>query len=256
MYDLPQSFAEERKPFVIPSNYKKMGIISDQHIPYHSIKNNELTIDHLIKEKIDCLLINGDLIDCYQLSHFVKDPRKRSVADELEATRKYLNVLKKEIGVKIFLKEGNHEERYSKYLMVKAPELLSVREFRMDILLRLGEKMIEWIGDKRKIMAGGLSIIHGHELNMKGVTVNPARTLFLKAKVSALCSHLHLPSQHSGKRMDDHVIGCWSTGHLGDESPLFAPYNEWMPGFAIVDINGKEFEVSNYKIVKNKVYRT
>ena len=255
-YNLPESFEEQRQPFLIPSQYKKIGLLADVHIPYHSLKNNEIAIDALIKYNVDCVIINGDLLDFYQLSKFQKDPRKRSVADELEATRQYLDVLAQYIGKRIFYKLGNHDERYEKYLMTKAPELLGISEFRLDILLKLGEKKIEYITDKRKIMAGGLTILHGHELNMKSVIVNPARSLFLKAKVSSLCSHLHIPSHHPGKRIDGHIIGCWSTGHLGDESPHYAPYNEWMPGFAIIDVDGKEFEVSNFKNVNNKAYRT
>lgn len=81
-------------------------------------------------------------------------------------------------------------------------------------------------------------------------------TLFLRTYTSSLCSHLHLPSFHGEKRSDGHIVGCWSTGHLGEESPDYAPYNKWQLGFATVDLDGKEFEVSNYKIINSKVYRT
>lgn len=170
--------------------------------------------------------------------------------------RALLDVFQKELPkAKIYFKMGNHEDRYEKYLIGKAPELLGCSEFRLDVLLKLGERRIEFITDKRMIKAGGLSIFHGHELNINSI-VNPARTLYLKAKVSALCGHLHRPSGHSVKRADGHIVGTWSTGHLGEESPLYAPFNDWQHGFAVIDLNGKEFEVNNYKIMKGKIYRT
>lgn len=256
-YNLPKSFEQERDPFVLPGNYKRLGIISDLHIPYHSIEAITTTFDSFLKYGIDSLLINGDLIDFYQLSKFMKDPRKRSVKDELDATRLFLDIINSVFpDARKFYKLGNHDIRYENWLKTKAPELLEIAEYRLDILLRLAEKRIEFIDDKTIVKAGGLTVVHGHELNMKSVTVNPARTLYLKSKVSTLCSHLHVASQHAGKRIDKHVIGCWSTGHLSEESPDYAPYNEWVHGFATVDIEGKEFEVSNYKILKGRAYRT
>lgn len=254
---LPQSSEENRYPFILPSNYKRTAIISDIHIPYHSVKSNEIILNKLISLNPDSIVINGDFLDFYQLSKFMKDPRKRSVADELEAGRQYLDLLAMNFpDARIFYKLGNHDERYENYLKNKAPELLNIPDFSLDILLRLGEKRIEYITDKRAIEIGGLTVVHGHEMNINSVNVNPARTLFLKAKVSALCSHLHVASQHSAKRMDKHVVTCWSIGHMGEESPLFAPFNEWIWGFAVVDHESMEFEVSNYKVIDNKVYRT
>lgn len=255
-FNLPESYAQEIVPYIIPESIKKLGIISDIHIPYHNIPAILLALDYLIKEKIDGLLINGDMLDFHMLSKFSPDPRKRHVDEELESARDFLDALQSALpGVMIYFKKGNHDIRYEKWLMRKAPELLGISEFRLEILLRLGEKKIECIEDKIMIKAGGLSIFHGHELNLKSISVNPARSLFLKTKVSSLCSHLHFPSSHTAKRADGHIIGCWSIGHLGEESPDYAPYNEWQHGFAIVDLNGKEFEVNNFKIMKGKVYR-
>ena len=256
-YHLPESFATERPPFKLPIQYKRLGIIADLHVPYHSIPALTATFDYFSSKGIDSLIINGDLIDFYQLSRFQKDPRKRSVKFELDSVGAFFDALKMWFPqVKVFYKKGNHDIRYDKWMQVKAPEFLDIENFDFANVLKLRERDIELIDDKTYIKAGGLTVVHGHELNMKSVTVNPARTLFLKAKVSSLCAHLHTPSHHAGKRIDGHVTGCWSMGHLGEESPDYAPYNEWCHGFAIVDIDKEEFEVSNYKILKNKVHRT
>ena len=256
-FNLPNSLETIRKPFIIPGMYKRLGILSDLHIPYHSNNAIAIAFEQFLIDKVDSILLNGDIIDFYQLSSFMKDPRKRSVKYELDSVREFLLSLKKTFSkAKIFFKKGNHETRYEKYLTLKAPELLGNTEFELEFLLKLHELNIDIIDDKTYIKAGGLSIFHGHELKMKSITVNPARTLYLKAKLSALCSHLHAVSQHSGRRIDGHIIGCWSTGHLAEESPDYAPYNEWSHGFAEVLIEGKEFEVHNYKIINNRAFRT
>ena len=67
-FNLPDSYENIRKPFVIPSIYKRLGILSDIHIPYQS--NNALAIafETFLIDKVDSILLNGDIIDFYQLS--------------------------------------------------------------------------------------------------------------------------------------------------------------------------------------------
>ena len=253
---LPTSYAQEFKPFIVPDIFKKTAILNDIHIPYHDYSANQTALEFLKKSGIDSIILNGDILDFYGISRFEKDPRKRSVKDEIEAVKEYLDLLEKQFGVKVFWKNGNHDERFEKYIMAKAPELLGIRVFELDSLLGLAERKIDYITDKRRIMLGGLSVFHGHELNIKSMTVSPARTLYLKSKISSIMGHLHISSHHSAVRADGHVVGTWSIGHLGEAHPQYAPYNEWGHGFAIVDRDGKEFEVNNFKIMKNKVFRT
>jgi predicted phosphodiesterase len=61
--------------------------MSDIHLPYHSVEALTTAIQFLKDEKIDALILNGDTRDFYQASRFQKDPRKRSLAHELEANR-------------------------------------------------------------------------------------------------------------------------------------------------------------------------
>lgn len=86
-YKLPESEAAERKPFVLPKACNNILVISDLHIPYHDVAAITAAIEYGKKNKINCILINGDLIDFYQLSRFEKDPRKRRVKEEFDAPR-------------------------------------------------------------------------------------------------------------------------------------------------------------------------
>jgi predicted phosphodiesterase len=252
-WKLPESDETKYEPFIIKA--KKIAVLSDIHIPYHSIAALSAALDFIQSEKPDAILLNGDTIDFYGLSRFMKDPRKRSVAHELQATRDFLDILS-QFGAKIYFKIGNHEERYEHYLMRVAPELLGVREFELKHLLGLDARGIDLIGDKRIIKANNLNIVHGHEFGQSIFSpVNVARGLFLRGKVSAMQGHNHSVSEHTESNMNGDIITTWSLGCLCELNPAYLPINKWSHGFAIVDLseNGKDFHVRNYRIHKGKI---
>jgi predicted phosphodiesterase len=252
-WKLPQSEETIYEPFIIKA--KKLAVLSDIHIPYHSVTALSAALDFIQAEKPDAILLNGDTIDFYGLSRFMKDPRKRSVAHELQATRDFLDVLS-QFGAKIYFKIGNHEERYEHYLMRVAPELLGVREFELKHLLELDARGIDLIGDKRIMKANDLNIVHGHEFGQSIFSpVNIARGLFLRGKVTAMQGHNHAVSEHTESNMNGEITTTWSLGCLCELNPAYLPINKWAHGMAIVDLseNGKDFHVRNYRIHKGKI---
>jgi len=255
-YNIPESFESSYEPYVMPLVHKRTLVIADMHVPYHNFVGVLTMLEFAQKLKCDSVIINGDFMDFHQLSHFLRDPRRRNFAQEIESGNQMLDVIQKAFpSAKIFYKLGNHDERYEKYLMSKAPELIGAPSFTFANNFNLYVRGVECIDDQRIIYTGKLAVLHGHEINMRGVLVNPARTLYTRTKCSAICSHLHTPSKHNARRIDNHVVSCWSTGHLGEEHPPYARNNEWALGFAFVEYDKTEFEVSNYSIIDHKVYR-
>ncbi len=251
-YKIPESEESKYLPFVIKA--KRLAVLSDIHVPYHSIEALTAAFDMISKEKPDAILLNGDTIDFYGLSRFMKDPRKRSVAHELQACNELLDVLQ-QFNSKIYYKLGNHDERYEHYLMHKAPELLGIPEFKFENLLKAKDRGMEVIGEKRIIKANKLNIIHGHEYPSVFSPVNIARGLYMKGKVSAMQGHNHQTSEHTETDMNGEIVTTWSLGCLCELNPAYMPLNRWSHGFAIVDLNdnGKDFHVRNYRIYKGKV---
>lgn len=255
-YNLPESDETVYEPYHI-KGFKKVGILSDIHLPYHSLDAITLAIQHLRKSKIDALLLNGDVLDFYQLSRFVKDPSKRSFAHELNTFKKFFEVLQKQLKCKIFYKIGNHDLRYEKYLLEKAHELIGVKEFSFDSLIKARANGIEIIGDKTVMKLNSLNGIHGHEY-IGGISapVNVARGLYLRGKVSAFQGHNHSSSSHTESDMNGKVTTTYSIGCLAELHPSYMPLNKWNWGFAEVflDDNGADFEFYNHTIYKGKVY--
>jgi predicted phosphodiesterase len=253
-YNLPESFEESFEHYHFPARFKNIGVMSDIHIPYHSNSAIEEAIDYFINKKVDSIFLNGDILDCYMLSKFQPDPRKRHFGEEILAFQQFIRTLKKNVTQNIYYKIGNHEERYEKMMIVKAPEFLGVPHFDFENVLGCKELGVEVIKDQRIVYIGNLPVFHGHEVNMKAVSVNPARSLFLKTHATALCSHLHRTSQHTEPSINEDIT-CWSTGHLSEEHPKYARINKWNWGCARIEKNEEgDFEVINVNLTKNKLF--
>ena len=264
---LPRGEKNDFSPFVLqPGSY---GVISDLHIPYHDLFAIELAIEHFLKKKIKNLIINGDVIDAYQLSHWQRDPKQREFKYERDLLRGFLKELVKDF--KVILKLGNHCERYESFLMSKAPEVWGMEIQTFEAALSVEAERdeegrvtkifsnnlldkVKVIKNKRIIKAGKLNVLHAHELQ-KGITspVNPARGFFMKAKASVLGAHHHQTSEHIASDINGKVTGCFSSGCLCDMHPNYAPINSWNLGFVEFSHDGEDFEVSNYKIINGKV---
>ena len=255
-YCLPESYSNDFTPYEIKQS--RVLIISDLHFPYQNNKAIELALDYGKSKKVDCILINGDLIDFANISRHEKDFRARSIAEEFEAVRVFLKTLRLHFPkTKIVFKLGNHDERWEKFLYAKAPEIFDVSDFQLEILLRFGELKIDVVKDKRPVRLGKLTALHGHELAGGGAGgVNPARATFLKTIDSVIVGHYHKTSQHTETTLSGEVISVNSVGCLCDLNPLYMPINKHNLGFAYCEINIKtgEYHLENLKIIKGKIY--
>lgn len=251
-YNLPESDEAVYEPFNLKA--KRLLVLSDIHIPYHNIEALTCAFDFAKGEKPDAILLNGDTLDFFGLSRFSKDPKARSFAHELKTFKEFMDVIKKTFNAKVYFKIGNHEERYFHFLWMKAHEIVGVEEFELENIIKSRAEGIEIIKDKRIMKAGDLNIIHGHEFGGSVFSpVNIARGLFLKGKVSAMQGHNHSSSEHSESNMNGELTTTWSLGCLCELHPAYLPINKWNHGFALVDIDGHNFEVRNKRIHKGKI---
>lgn len=254
-YKLPESDETIYEPYRI-LGHKRVAIFSDVHVPYHSIDCLTAAIRFVKNERVDGLLLNGDTLDCHMLSRFLRDPKKRNFKQELDTFKALFEVLDRELGCKIYLKIGNHCERYEHFLQQKAGELIGVEEFTFESIIKARARGIEIIGDKRVMKLNALNGIHGHEY-IGGISapVNIARGLYLRGKVSAFQGHNHTTSEHSETDMDGKITTTWSLGCMSELHPAYLPLNKWNHGFAIVDLdtNGVDYEFRNKRIFKGKV---
>ena len=254
-YNLPESDEESFEVFYI-NGHKRILILNDIHLPYHSIQAITAAFDFAKQEKPDAIFVNGDLLDFHQLSYFEKDPKKKSFPTELAMFKAFFQTLQEVFGVKVYFKFGNHEERYERFLFQKAKELVGVEEFELQNIIKARAEGIEIIKDRRIVDMNGLPFVHGHEFG-RGVfsPVNAARGLFLQAKHSCVKGDCHTSSEHTEPNVYGKIMTTYSVGCLCGLNPHWLPINKWNQGFAIMDAdtNGVEYQFRNYRIYKGRV---
>ncbi|MCP4639463.1 MAG: hypothetical protein GY851_03475 [bacterium] len=229
----------------------------DVHVPYHNDRALHAALNYGVENKANVIHLAGDAMDMFSLSKWEKDPRERKFNRELGAMKALLAAIRKGFPrAKIVYQIGNHEERYESYMYCKAPELLDVSDFLLEKLLDFKKYNVIKVGDKRPVKFGDLPVLHGHEWKSGfSAPVNPARTLFLKAKCNAACGHLHQTSQHSETDLEGKVVSTWSAGCLCDTHPDYAPINKWNHGCMLIKVDRDgAFEVRNQRIIKGRVY--
>lgn len=253
-YGLPES---EEKPAVIytmPTANNNILVLSDVHLPYQNNKALTLALDYGKKENINTILLLGDIMDMHKASFHEQDPKKRDLTYEFEICRQFLDVLKNAFpNAKIFYKEGNHEVRWERFLRVKAPIVLDMQEFRLQTILKLGERGITWIPNNQVMKIGKLYAIHGNEYKGSG-GINAARTLWLRAGESTICGDKHKTQTMLKTNISQKVHGTFVVGCLCELNPDYLSLNEWNLGFAVIKVlKGGEFEVYNKAIIDGKV---
>ena len=254
-FKMPESHAETFEPFIISQS--KVLILSDLHFPYQNNEAIELAIKYGKEKNVNTVLINGDMLDMPQHSRHERDWRNRSTKQEFDCVRQFLCYLRQEFPTqRIIFKQGNHDERWEKWLYVKAPEIFDDEYFHLPQRLGFNELRIEEVKDKRPIKIGKLTVLHGHELAGGSGGVNPARATFLKTLDSVLVGHYHKTSQHTEASMYGDVYSVNSVGCLCGMNPQYMPINKWNLGFAYVEheIKTGDYILHNLKIIKGKVY--
>jgi predicted phosphodiesterase len=254
-YKMPPTMAEPWTPHVLGVT-GRIGILSDVHVPYHDERAVRVAVDHLLEVGIDALVLNGDIADFYAISRWIKDPRQRDFAGELEACRDFIGWIREQFpDIPMVYKAGNHEERFQIFIWQHAPELSKDRLTSLQAWLHLDEHDITLIEEKRPIMLGKLPVLHGHEKGT-GISapVNQARGAFMRLHHTVLEGHGHRTSVHCEPDMFHSETTCWSTGCLCDLAPDYARLNKWNHGFAIATVHaGGEFDVANLRIADGKV---
>lgn len=266
--EMPPSIAEPWEPYFLPAKIKKLLVLSDIHIPYHSELALRTAVDYGIEAGCDGVLLNGDWADFFSISRYDKNPSKVKFRKEMRAIKQMFDWLRAKFPkAPIIAKAGNHEERWDHYLWNHAAVLSDHPHMLLRRWLGFKKRGIEWVGDQRPIIfcgeyvngevVGGLPILHGHEL-AKGLAtpVNQARGMFLRTIHTLLCGHGHRTSQHTEPDLWHHEITCWSTGCLCDLRPEYARTNKWNWGFAVLHRKqGNAYHVDNLRISKKGTVR-
>lgn len=251
---IPDSWYNEKEPYILPKTENRIAIMNDIHIPFHSIPHLRTAIDYIFEWKPNTIILNGDIMDCYAGSIFLRDPNYRDLAKEAQITRQFLEFIRNKFpDTKIYYKFGNHEQRWQFYLWRKAEEMSNLNEIKLENVLKLYQYHIEYIPPDQIILAGKLNIAHGHEIFSSAGAINVARNLRLKAFDNLIVGHFHRTQEDIATTISGKAVGVWTIGCLCGLRPTYRPTSFWNAGFGLVEWEDDFFSVQNKKIILNKV---
>ena len=250
-----------------PKNGKSLKalLLADLHIPYQDDLAIALALDHGLSQNPDIVVVPGDAFDCYAISQFKKDPARAHFGTEVEISKEIFRTLDEKISScasvkeKIFIK-GNHEGRLEHELWGDSKKLAGLKILTIPIIYELKDMGWEYVDNESLLLndcqvfkLGKLPIIHGHEVRLRGgQLINVARWYYLKCKQSVMVFHWHVVQEYITKKLDLTHEGAFVSGCLCLTQD-YAPFNEWVQGFTIVDFTEHDFSVRNLKIINGKV---
>jgi predicted phosphodiesterase len=257
-FELPKSLAKPIPPLVIPKSIGRILILNDIHFPFHEPEPLKIALEFGKSRGVEGIYLNGDIVDCYQISRFDKDRRGPQLFEEREMLFEFFEILNKMFpNIPKYFKVGNHDVRWEHYLMTKAPELVGLEELQFSSMMRLKEYGLIEVKSEQMAKFGRLAILHGHEFGNTFIApVNPARGLYMRAGADACCGHYHQTSSHHEGDINSNSVSCFSIGALCNLKPTYRPfaYKKWNHGFALADRTTKDnFKFNNKRIENGEV---
>lgn len=228
----------KKRPSTIKLPEGKWLILSDIHCPYHDERAIEAALKFGRDEGCDSLILNGDALDAYQVSQWLRDPRAEQIDTELTKLKELIKYISDGFE-RCAYKIGNHEARIESYLFSNAPRMPSMSRWKLTEELAEELELDDWImiASKQLYKLGHLNGYHGHELP-KGLTnpVSIGRGIWLRTSQSAFAGHWHKVDTYTQTSADKKKIWtCFGIGCLCDLQPDYAPINGWSQGCAIVE---------------------
>ncbi len=218
---------------------KKFAVGPDPHVPFHDRYAKDLFLRFCNEWKPDMVVLLGDLLDCRQLSPFVRDPRSRQeFGRDLEDGKVYLDDINQATSYgtrKVFL-GGNHEDRIRKYLWTNAQELAGVKGLNIPDLLELEQKRWEYIPyydavgacGAPGLMYYGILIMHG--LFARKHSAATARAHFERFICNGINGHSHRQGQYLHRAWGGEFQ--WTeSGCLCGLEPPYMSSPDWQQGW-------------------------
>jgi len=234
--ELPKGESEKVEPYYLPKDRKKVLVISDIHLPYHDDKALFAALEYGLKEEVDTIYINGDLLDFALISKHENNTTKHSVKYELDCAKVFLKGLREMFPKALIIyKYGNHDLRFDKWIRLKAPELLDIEHINLAEILGLRELEIIQLDSLQWCYMFDIAVLHGHELPMKSGGINPARAARMKINRPLIIGHFHRQSKDAGMILGKPYYYAYSSGCLCDLSPAYMPINDWVHGFILIN---------------------
>jgi hypothetical protein len=197
----PFSVAIPKPPAPKDGRVFKAVVYGDTHVPFHDPQAIRVVQSIVKSVKPDVLLNVGDLVDCWQISRFDKDPtRSDSLQDNIDEARQHLAEMALVAPkARRVLLEGNHENRLTRTvwgLPGAARELPKLRLFQKSMtwptLLETAAIGWEWFPEREQSRTSILpKLITKHGTVVRKWSAATAKGEWEKYGASGLSGHTH-----------------------------------------------------------------
>ena len=224
----------------------KVICINDLHIPFHDEKAVKLVFNFIKQQQPNELILNGDILDCYQQSKFTKDPaHKLYLQDEADMFYSIFSDLRKWIpNTKVSYVLGNHERRIETVTWA-TPAFYSVEALQIPKLLRCDELKIDVYAKARFI--NKFKFYHGVSTNQHA-GASAKKELEIHCYNPGMTGHTHRLGDYT--RTGDFKSYRWDeNGCLCDLHPKYIDtVANWQHGFSLILFTDTTHYVSRIEI--------
>ena len=213
---------------------EKVLFIGDIHLPFHDPLVLEQVFIFLETFRFDRVVVNGDLLDFYDISRFVKKANMGIGFDEeCELGKLFFRRLRATVGdeCRIDYTTGNHEIRFEHYLQGNAKRLETIECLELGNLLELGETGVVLHPRSGFDLRSNFRATHGETVSKH--SGRSAQGELERWHKSGISNHTHRGDQFSQMRSGDWLR--WKENYcLCDCNPSYidGPVN-WMQGFTV-----------------------
>jgi hypothetical protein len=223
-------------------------LYGDTHQPYEDKVATSIVaqVASLLTPSVVCNM--GDLLDCYSLSRFDKDPHRiESLQDEIDMARAHLAMMRQASpGSRFLLLEGNHEVRLQRTIWNMpgpAASLAKLQVFQESmtwpILLDTAGLGVEWvphIGQARQSFLPKFILKHGTVVRKKSAYT--ASGELEKYNRSGASGHTHRLGMHWHN--DHHGSHLWvETGCTCSTTPEYVEDPDWQSGCVVLTFDSQ-----------------
>lgn len=225
-------------------------VLNDIHFPFHDRPVLDGLVLPFIREIApDGVVLNGDIIDMFQLSSFDKNPlTKTTIKTEQVLVGKFLKNFQ-HCKARLY-KAGNHEDRWRRYLWANAPALVESGVVDFETVFKLPDHGFTYQPYGTKSWIGKLLLVHGSIVRKHSAMT--ARGHFEKYGCSVMHGHTH----RMGSYFHTNINGphaCYENGHLSDVAQAeYVTDPDWQQGFSVVQVmDDGYFNVEQIKILES-----
>lgn len=215
------------------NGFFKGVVTSDEHSPFHDPLAIKLANKIIQWWDPNIVLLNGDQLDCYDLSTFSKDPElTKGFQREIDIWHKEILIPQKNAApnAKFYKIDGNHEERYNRYIS-KLGGLTELRSVRLENALELSRFDIGHAPDGM-ILNDSLFVSHG-EVAKKWSGSSGLQVLEdTRYRYNVIIGHTHRAGR-APVRVGDSMIIAQENPCLCSLEPGYINTPDWMQGITL-----------------------